>query len=165
MDYFDEMGWEPVNEENIQQHQTLLMVRFMQENGFWPDNFNGHELPPPASKDVVNELPEKRFKRSQSDAEKSVKCAICLKTILDTDDDETNKTAAGNDEVIFRVLPCTHYFHDTCILPWLEKTNSCPLCRFELKTDDPGYEQMKKDRERAKQREEDLDNLHNSMFG
>lgn len=159
MDYFDEMGWEPVREENTENHQWLLMIRFMQENGFWPDTFNGHDLPPPAAKDVVRSLEEKRFKRSQADTKKSVKCTICLKSIGDTDENETN------DEIIFKVLPCTHYFHDTCILPWLEKTNSCPLCRFELQTDDASYEEMKKNRQRARQREEDLETLHNSMFG
>lgn len=52
-----------------------------------------------------------------------------------------------------------------CILPWLEKTNSCPLCRHELQTDDPSYERRRAERARAVQREKDLEILHNSMFG
>ena len=32
-------------------------------------------------------------------------------------------------------------------------------------TDDEGYEQQKKHKARAKQREEDIDMLHNSMYG
>merc|ERR1711959_123568 len=29
-------------------------------------------------------------------------------------------------------LPCGHFFHRGCIVPWLQKQNTCPTCRFEL---------------------------------
>ncbi|KAL1224538.1 E3 ubiquitin-protein ligase CIP8 [Cardamine amara subsp. amara] len=33
---------------------------------------------------------------------------------------------------ICKKLPCGHCYHGNCILPWLQKRNSCPLCRSQL---------------------------------
>ena len=30
-------------------------------------------------------------------------------------------------------LPCGHFFHYSCVRKWLERVNSCPLCRTSLK--------------------------------
>ncbi|KDP21212.1 hypothetical protein JCGZ_21683 [Jatropha curcas] len=32
-------------------------------------------------------------------------------------------------------MPCSHHFHGTCILRWLENSHYCPICRFEMPTD------------------------------
>lgn len=29
-------------------------------------------------------------------------------------------------------IQCSHFFHDACVLPWLEMKRSCPICRFEI---------------------------------
>ncbi|KAK9925978.1 hypothetical protein M0R45_023234 [Rubus argutus] len=29
-------------------------------------------------------------------------------------------------------MPCSHVYHESCIVNWLDKSNLCPLCRFEM---------------------------------
>ncbi|XP_059113968.1 E3 ubiquitin-protein ligase RNF181 isoform X3 [Peromyscus eremicus] len=105
-----------------------------------------HHLPPPAAKAVVESLP--RTVIGSSNAE--LKCPVCL---LEFEEEET---------VI--EMPCHHLFHSDCILPWLSKTNSCPLCRHELPTDDDSYEEHKKDKARRQQQQHRLENLHGAMY-
>ncbi|GMJ01602.1 BCA2 zinc finger ATL 16 [Hibiscus trionum] len=83
---------------------------------------------PPASSSFVNNLP--RFIVSdEHENSDGLACAIC-KDVLPVGI-EVNQ------------LPCHHIYHPYCILPWLSARNSCPLCRYELPTDDKDYEEGK----------------------
>ena len=35
----------------------------------------------------------------------------------------------GNTELIAHLQPCGHDLHDACLKPWVERANSCPICR------------------------------------
>jgi len=67
--------------------------------------------------------------------------------------------AVCRDEMVVgvqvQVMPChgQHVYHPQCLQPWLERHNSCPMCRFELPTDDVEYETKKeRDAEEAEER-------------
>lgn len=89
---------------------------------------SGRRGAPPAGKSAVSALPTVEI-LSEKDA---TLCAIC-------------KDIAGVGESI-KKLPCGHGYHGDCILPWLGSKNSCPVCRFELPTDDAEYEEERKRR-------------------
>ncbi|XP_022911485.1 E3 ubiquitin-protein ligase RNF181-like [Onthophagus taurus] len=140
--YFDEMGWTPLRDGETP-NLTTLIQQLLRDFLMFDENTT-NRLPPPASKSAVLNL-KTDVLSSEGD-----QCPICLKRFKI---DET-----------FKQMPCEHSFHPECIDLWLSKTNSCPLCRFELPTDDEDYEAYRKEKIRAKQREEELKVLHNSMF-
>ncbi len=42
-----------------------------------------------------------------------------------------------NDEesaLIAHLKPCGHYLHNDCLTPWVERANSCPICRQSFYT-------------------------------
>jgi E3 ubiquitin-protein ligase RNF181 len=88
---------------------------------------------PPAARSAIDALDSRVI--AAGEEREGEECAVCRDGV-----------AAG--ECVKR-LPCSHLYHDDCILPWLQVRNSCPLCRFELHTDDPEYETWKAGRPMA----------------
>ncbi|KAJ8905865.1 hypothetical protein NDN08_002370 [Rhodosorus marinus] len=82
---------------------------------------------PPAAKDAVNALPKLKVTESILGSEDG--CAVC-------------KDAFELDQECVQ-MPCSHIFCESCISPWLERHNTCPVCRFELRTDDADYERRR----------------------
>ncbi|KAL3335693.1 hypothetical protein AABB24_031753 [Solanum stoloniferum] len=83
---------------------------------------------PPAAKWAVSGLPDVKVSDELLNSDLS-QCAVC-------------KDGFKLDELV-KQMPCKHMYHNDCILPWLEMRNSCPVCRFELPTDDSDYENMR----------------------
>ena len=116
-------------------------------------------------------------------------CPVCL-----------DKFRIENPPALTIKLQCEHTFCESCLVPWLRRTATCPgkfyfvlfvifclifylcfaltsclplpyilstslVCRKDLPTDDPMYEEYKRQKKRAVERETDIAELHNSMFG
>ncbi|KAK9098658.1 hypothetical protein Syun_025703 [Stephania yunnanensis] len=82
---------------------------------------------PPASASFVDSLPCVVI--TEEHGKDNLICAICKDPL-----------SVG---AIVKRLPCAHLYHPPCILPWLNARNSCPLCRYELPTDNKNYEERK----------------------
>lgn len=80
---------------------------------------------PPAAKWAVSGLPDVKVSDELLTSDLS-QCAVC-------------KDSFELDELV-KQMPCKHMYHKNCILPWLEMHNTCPVCRYELPTDDSDYE-------------------------
>jgi hypothetical protein len=77
-------------------------------------NING-TAPPPASETAIRNLPKKKIDQQMMGPEGKAECSICMEAV----DIGTEVT----------VLPCTHWFHFSCIEAWLSQHNTCPHCR------------------------------------
>ena len=78
----------------------------------------------PTSSSALNKLKVFKLDKSHCKEEKGKlevpNCIVCMTDI-----------ELGSDTLL---IPCGHMFHDKCIRIWLEKHNTCPVCRFELPT-------------------------------
>ncbi|CAH8385897.1 unnamed protein product [Eruca vesicaria subsp. sativa] len=102
---------------------------YLDERGFeelleqLAESDNSRRGAPPASLYCVRNLPRVII------GEEGLDCAVCKEVF-----------SLGNETL---QLPCLHLYHAHCIVPWLSARNSCPLCRYELPTDDKDYEERK----------------------
>jgi Ring finger domain len=102
---------------------------------------------PPASAKVLATLPTIAVQKQdlEEDVDANRECVICLTPLT-----------LG---VKAMKLPCGHIFCPNCVLPWLKKSCTCPTCRYELETDNPSYEPIRKQKMRhhkLRLRESDL---------
>ncbi|KAJ8763210.1 hypothetical protein K2173_025595 [Erythroxylum novogranatense] len=86
-----------------------LLLRHLSEND--PNRYGT----PPAQKEAVIAMPNVTI-------EENLQCPVCLEEFV------------VGDEA--KEMPCKHKFHGECILPWLELHSSCPVCRFQMPSDD-----------------------------
>ncbi|XP_019418476.1 PREDICTED: probable E3 ubiquitin-protein ligase RHC1A [Lupinus angustifolius] len=100
------------NNNNPFENNTLL------DDGFIDQTMvvNSRPGPPPTASSAIAALPI--VKVTQSHLASDPNCPICK------DEFEVG--------VEVRELPCKHFYHSDCILPWLQIHNTCPVCRYEL---------------------------------
>lgn len=90
--------------------------------------------PPPASQTALRQLPIIKVKPEDLQETVNRECSICFE--------------ANNLEQHVLRLPCAHIFHCDCIKQWLSTSNTCPVCRYELPTEDADYERGRLERMR-----------------
>ncbi|CAN8264306.1 unnamed protein product [Cochlearia groenlandica] len=91
----------------------------------------GRRGAPPAAKSAIEALETFEVGLSEKEGETMVEvCAVC-------------KDGMVMGETV-KKLPCGHCYHGNCIVPWLGTRNSCPVCRFQIGTDDADYEEERK---------------------
>ena len=80
---------------------------------------NQNELFIEKKKKFILELDEFQFKHLEKySALKEEKCPICLQKYKGAD--------------MIKEFPCKHIFHKECIFKWLNKSNVCPLCKYDI---------------------------------
>ncbi|KAK4280049.1 hypothetical protein QN277_011724 [Acacia crassicarpa] len=72
----------------------------------------------PASEEAMASL--KKIKMPHEEIKADI-CSICLENFDD-----------GGADV--SATPCDHFYHNICIVKWLETSHTCPLCRYQMST-------------------------------
>lgn len=96
---------------------VVIVIREVREDmevigGDEEPSFNGV----PASRSSIQTLETQKYQGESVET-----CVVCMEEF-----------SVGVD--VTR-MPCSHIFHGECIVKWLENSNFCPLCRFEMPTE------------------------------
>ncbi|XP_060762188.1 E3 ubiquitin-protein ligase RNF126-like [Neoarius graeffei] len=91
----------------------------------------GNTGPPPADQEMIKNLPTVQITEEHVGA--GLECPVCKEEYTEGES--------------VRELPCSHLFHNDCIVPWLEQHDTCPVCRKSLSgqntaTDSPNLSGM-----------------------
>jgi hypothetical protein len=84
---------------------------------------------PPASFDAMTNLARLRLRGIDEDNQE---CLICAEPY--------------EIGCVVTSLPCGHLYHSNCVTDWLCRRCTCPVCRYEIPTDNADYEAGRQER-------------------
>jgi len=128
-------------QNNAQPLENLLNYLMMND----PNRYGN----PPASKKTVDALPRIKLTLENIKEFQNLNCPLCMEDCV-------------VDEVVIK-LKCSHSYHDKCIIEWLKASNTCPICRDELLTDDEDYENRKNQRRQMLRNYPNVNNTQNTL--
>ena len=103
---------------NTHERQFMNLHRVSLQNLFSddriPNNSNDTETPTNTPSNIINSL--ERFEVNETNYVDSNHCSICYEPLNN----------------ICVKLRCDHSFHEHCITNWLNRRNTCPLCRHTV---------------------------------
>lgn len=92
-----------------------LFVRDNGNNALENDILNDMNDPAPNYESMRKSLLNVNFEEANGKS-----CSICWEEFKDSD-------------TLTKVSGCNHTFHDTCLMKWYEKSDTCPMCRVKIK--------------------------------
>ena len=85
------------------------------------------------NKEILDNMEISKIKDVEKLDNDKKKCTICLENYVNGDN-----TIA---------LPCIHIFHADCIKTWLKNKTTCPMCKYEIKYENEGFNEINENNE------------------
>nr|XP_023886641.1 E3 ubiquitin-protein ligase RNF181-like [Quercus suber]POE68271.1 e3 ubiquitin-protein ligase ring1 [Quercus suber] len=101
-----------------QEYDDAGWLDYMDDEDYDDEEEEGdEEAVRPASEESIMGLEVVRIEERSVDLAGEA-CAVCL-----------NEFSIGSEA---RRMPCSHTYHQDCIIQWLGRSNMCPMCRYRL---------------------------------
>ena len=101
-----------------QEYDDAGWLDYMDDEDYDEEEEEGdEEAVRPASEESIMGLEVVRIEERSVDLAGEA-CAVCL-----------NEFSIGSEA---RRMPCSHTYHQDCIVQWLGRSNMCPMCRYRL---------------------------------